>query len=836
MEFLLKFADATALELERSGGKGANLAHLSQHDFPVPPGWIVTTPVYRTFIDQADGLRDRVSRLPFDDPQLLREESAKLRADLARLDLPDRAIAQIREALRDETSPVSVRSSSTMEDLAGAAFAGQHDTYLNVSGVDTILEKVKACFLSLWEDRAIAYRHHQGFDHVAAAMAVVIQRMAPCEVAGVGFTINPVSGRLGEMVIDANYGLGESVVSGEGEVDHDIIDKATMKVLERRIARKTVQVVASDEGVRSVPVDDGSRDRPCLDERELARLGELMVRVERSYQFPQDIEWGYVAGEFLLLQSRPITTIPPHWTRDESAERFPNVITPLTWDLVESGFHRSLNYSFRLMGYPPFNGKWFALHNHYVYGNQNAVEIYGRRIPVMFRTLDELRSQIPALVERFRWVQDLPVHWYRDLDFYLLKIGEFMSEPLDDKSLQELWEYVLHVNEHGAQYFLPNIAISITQGALHRLLFYCITLVAGEANATRLFDALLAFCETRTGEINRELYEIAQLIRERPDFEAALFEAGSSRSFLESGTVEAFPEFDERFRKFLRDHGHREIDFDAYHPTWLEAPWVVLDNLKLILHSAVDETPTERERTLRRRMQEAERELFGLIPDDLSLFFSEILRLTRLYTSLDDLEHYQTTRLTLPLRRGIRALGERLLCEMVLDDPMDLFFAHRDALASAIEKNSAAEWERLAVSIVSGKKGWLEVRERKPDWELGVSRPTEPGDGVLSGIPGSPGVAEGVVSIVRGSDEFARFPKGAVLVARTTGPAWTPLFYSAVAVVTESGGPLSHGAVTAREMQIPAVMAVRNCMEELKNGQRVRVDGSTGQVTVLSDG
>ena len=194
------------------------------------------------------------------------------------------------------------------------------------------------------------------------------------------------------------------------------------------------------------------------------------IAVERRCVRRDGADEGFAGGQLFLLQSRPITTIPPRWTRDESAERFPNVITPLTWDFVDSGFHRSLHYSFGLMGFPPFNGKWFGMHGHYIYGNQNAVELYGRRAPFLAQNLEELRAAIPKLREEFRWVQELPVAWARDLDFYLISIGRFMAEPLADKSLGEVWGFVRAVNEHGAGYFLPNIAISITQSTLYRLL------------------------------------------------------------------------------------------------------------------------------------------------------------------------------------------------------------------------------------------------------------------------------------------------------------------------------------------------------------------------------
>jgi phosphohistidine swiveling domain-containing protein/ATP-dependent protease HslVU (ClpYQ) peptidase subunit len=835
MSLLLRFTDSAATAAGHTGGKGANLALLTQRGFPVPPGFVVTAQAYRDFIAPGGAVLARVATLPFDDPARLRAESATLRAELAALPLPAALVAETRARLTDfpRDTAFSVRSSSTMEDLAGAAFAGQHDTFLNVAGADAVLEKVKACFLSLWHDRALAYRQRQGFDHLLAAMAVVVQRMAPCEVAGVGFSINPVSGDLGELVIDANFGLGESVVSGEGEVDHWELAKADGAVRRARIARKTTKVVAVAGGTAEARVPEADAARPCLDAAQLAEVAALLRRVERSYRFPQDIEWGLAGGQIFLLQSRPVTTIPARWTRDESAERFPNVITPLTWDFVDDGFHRSLAFSFRLMNYPPCHGKWFGMHGHYIYGNQNVVDLYLRRAPFEAGSVAELLAVIPRLREEFRWVQELPLLWSRELDYYLLKIGELMAEPLDGKSLREVWQFVLTVNEHGAQYFQPNIAISITHATLHHLLHRLLGMFAG-AEADRLFDGLMAYCETKTGVINRELFELARMIRAEPALEKSLAGA-ASRDLIEGGALAGFPKVAERFGRFLRDHGHREVDFDMFHPTWREVPWVVLDNLRLILQTPMDELPAAKERELRVRAQQAELELFRRVPADLHFFFHEILRLTRIYTSLDDLEHYQTTRLALPMRRGLRELGARLVRRDVLDEPEDVFFARRQQLDDAIAAGTDAQWRELAAAVRRQKAAYAADRARTPEWTLGESTAATPAatEDFLTGLPGSPGVAEGPVFVARGAEDFARFPKGSVLVARTTNPTWTPLFYSAVAVVTESGGPLSHGAVTAREMRIPAVMGAQSCLRALQNGRRVRVEGGAGKVFLL---
>jgi pyruvate,water dikinase len=229
-------------------------------------------------------------------------------------------------------------------------------------------------------------------------------------------------------------------------------------------------------------------------------------------------------------------------------------------------------------------------------------------------------------------------------------------------------------------------------------------------------------------------------------------------------------------------------------------------------------------------------ELLAGLPEALRGFAAEVVALAREYTALDDLEHYHTTRLARPLRRGVHALGARLARRGVLREAADLFFARVATVDAAALRLDAASLGALAAEAAAGRASYDVARRASPVWQLGApaAAPLPEGAQVLTGTAGSAGVAEGVVYVVHDADDFARFPRGAVLVARTTNPAWTPLFYSAAAVITESGGALSHGAVTAREMGIPAVMAVRGATA-LAAGTRVRVDGTAGRVSVLAD-
>jgi Phosphoenolpyruvate synthase/pyruvate phosphate dikinase len=471
--------------------------------------------------------------------------------------------------------------------------------------------------------------------------------------------------------------------------------------------------------------------------------------------------------------------------------------------------------------------------DNYIYGNQNAVWLYMGQNPLVIKDVPDLISKMSYIKEKFSYVQDLPVAWARDLDTYLLGIGALMAEDIASKTEAEVWDFINRTTTLGIEYFKPNIAISITQSMLYKVFTYILITIAGPTQGKHLFDALIATSETKTALVNRELYALAKIVKNDAKINDIIHK-NTSKEIISQNMLGQFADFYKEFRKFLSTHGHRETDFDAYIPTWVEAPNVVLDNIRLIVDTLEKENPRNDEYEAKYATQKAEAELFAKTPQQLHLFLYELIRLVRTYTSLDDIEHYQTMRLTLPIRKGAKALGLLLKKKEIVQEEMDVFFAHIESLDGYISGKKSAQ--ELKIEIEIEKSAYLKNKERTPAWELNAVSPqfaAAEGETTLVGVAGSPGEVEGTVFIIRSTEDFSSFPKNAVLVARTTNPAWTPLFYNACAVITESGGALSHGAVTAREMKLPAVMSVRGVLNKLKNGQRVRVDGSNGTVFLI---
>ena len=348
--------DTNADDLETVGGKGRSLARMARAGFAVPGGFQIKTDAYRRFVAE-HGLQERIVALAR--PKLdaktravsFEQASADIQALFAAHAIDAAVAAEIRAAYAALPSapPVAVRSSATAEDLPGLSFAGQQETFLNVSGADAVVAATKNCWASLWTAQAISYRHQNGIDQSAVAMAVVVQIMVPSEVSGILFTANPATGERSEMIVNASFGLGEAVVGGQVTPDTYIVDRDTLAAKETVIGAKEQKIIAAgNQGTRLADVDDSERDQSSLTDAMIEELSNTALRIEALNDgVPQDIEWAFSGGKLHLLQSRPITNLPvqpielewvpnppaKYLSRRQIVENMPDPICPLFEEL-----------------------------------------------------------------------------------------------------------------------------------------------------------------------------------------------------------------------------------------------------------------------------------------------------------------------------------------------------------------------------------------------------------------------------------------------------------------------------------------------------------------------
>ncbi|MER5388327.1 PEP/pyruvate-binding domain-containing protein [Saccharopolyspora sp. NPDC002686] len=782
MDFVVPLRGFGREDLASAGGKGANLGELVNAGFSVPDGFVITTDAY------AEVARSVASG-----------DGAALRAEFEAATVPDELLEEIADAYAEVGSgPVAVRSSATAEDLPGAAFAGQQDTYLNVVGEAALLDAVRRCWGSLWTDRAIAYREKRGIAPDEVHIAVVVQRMVDAEFAGVVFTANPVTGDRRQLVVDASSGLGEAVVSGLVTPDHYVLDPDG-RVHEWSPGRREV-VIKSVAGGGVAEQTGATVER--LPDRVLAELARLGTQVAEHFGRPQDIEWAYAAGRVLLLQARPMTALPP---------------PPLQLNRRQRKIGSVLLEYLPYRPYPIDMSTWVP---HGPVGMMAAVTgAYGIRgaydgfLPEVDGVVDRLvppspRLSLGALKAPFKLFDRArrydPARWTEDPRFIRFRADVRELAALDLAKLP--WSQLIRVPRRALGLVSPVADLRIdylpaTGLALVRLLI-ALKLTGRE----RLLGDLIAGAPTRTADANRALAALADQVRADPPLKAAVDD-------LDPAKVAGFPEFHAEFTAFLAEYGHRETETPVLvtPPSWGESPETVLGLIKVLADGEPSPDGHEDRALAQLRSPRIRR----------------LVQRARVGVAFREDSHFYFTMPQPILRRSLLEIGRRLVDAGMLDDPEQVFHLRLEELEALADPAGGDRLRGLVAARSARREELAGVRLIDPNL---VFPREDRGDALVSGTPASGGRATGPARIIREPAEFPRLNSGDVLVCRYTNPSWTPLFQRAAAVVVDSGGSGSHAAIVAREYGIPAVMGTADGTSTITDGLTITVDGDTGRV------
>lgn len=312
-EFVLPFEKVSKRDVNLAGGKGASLGEMTQAGIPVPPGYIVLAHSFEIFIEETR-IREKIEKeldlVDIEDIKTVESASERIKDIILGSDVPRKISDKIMESFdRLGAEFVAVRSSATSEDSSSAAWAGQLETYLNTER-NSLIESVRKCWASLFTTRAIFYRFEKGLQKQNISVAVVVQKMVDSEVAGIAFSVHPVTEDKNQILIEGSFGLGEAIVSGQVTPDSYVVDKRNNKIIENQVNFKRKALYKSAKGGNEwVELDDDKAEKQVLNDREIIELAKIISRIEEHYGFPCDIEWAKEKGKFYITQSRPITTL-----------------------------------------------------------------------------------------------------------------------------------------------------------------------------------------------------------------------------------------------------------------------------------------------------------------------------------------------------------------------------------------------------------------------------------------------------------------------------------------------------------------------------------------------
>ena len=861
------------LQGSQVGGKAANLARLLAGDFPVPPGIIVPVEAYEHYLDQTGimaGIQEELSTIDFQDEATIERASESIKylfsgpGDTGRLARLDEALSLI-----DEDTLWSVRSSAVAEDLASASFAGQQDTYLNVDR-PKVGESVRACWASLWNTRAISYRHKAGIDQTSTGIAVVVQKMVDARSSGIMFTSDPVSGKKDRIIIESSWGLGESIASGLVTPDRFICDKLTTKMVDRTINRKVTGIFLSADGSRSIRIAEDKQMAPSLTKDEVTMVAKMGRKIESYFGSPQDVEWAIEGDRLFLLQSRPITNLPQDegtlWTRGYGDEYWSDVTSPLFFSLLGEMLTKYVNHEgSEIMGYRNLTDKeLLRVHKGHIYFNASVLEEVFTYNPKFSRT-NELLNYFPqkdqdriARADTKIWarlwaevritVLDNEGVILRTDKAYRKWAASFMevASRFDSLDLFSIDDVQLHaeyqrIRDASLKHFQLIRYGMVTHSIGMNLMVKRWLMDWLDDRSGTLYSKLISGLEdNKTIKTNIAIARLAKWAQK----DAATRELLSTSTSAEVlASLESDPRlqgFRTELEGFLKDFGHRSHTREMYFPRWADDPALVIDVVRSLMSSEIGDLGKleqdrirERKETEKIVMEKITRLRYGHLR---KVVFRPILHFAQTYLMFRENQRFYLDHLIYRWRKLFLEYGRRLAARGSLDSATDVFFLSKEEVFELTEMGGD-----LRAQVAVRKAEFDRYRNVLPpkflrgnvEFDDTVVRGT---DAVrVTGVSASPGVVTGRIRVVDTIEQLPSVREGEIMVTSNTDPGWTAVFSKLGGLVTETGGILSHGAVVSREYGIPAVTAVKDATTFFRTGQRVTLDGNDGTVYIIGE-
>jgi rifampicin phosphotransferase len=843
-KYVLDLAEVDATMAGLTGGKGASLGELMRvGGIRVPAGFCVTTDAFRRIAAAGPVIGRQLGRLAHvspEDRETVSAVSAEIRRAVEGVTVPGDLAAEITGAVAalGEQARCAVRSSATAEDLPTASFAGQQDTYLNVTGAAEIIRHVSRCWASLFSERAVLYRQRNGFDHRKVEMAVVVQQMVAAEASGVLFTADPVTSNRKIVSVEAVTGLGEALVSG-------LVNADSYQVRDGEITSRK------------------PRGQPVLTDRQIVRLAELGRRIEAHFGRPQDIEWCLAGDEFQVVQSRPVTTLfPVPEVSDDGNHVYVSVghqqmmtdaMKPLgisVWQLTaarpmataggrlfvdvtrqlgtpatRAGLVRALGTSDPLIGDAlqtvidrgdfvpelPEGDAGAALPRSVAPGAQAPVETDPA---VVTEITGRARASLDILSRDIRGRQGADL-----LDFIAADVQELKKVMFTPRNLQVItagMEASAWLNGHLREWLgETNAADTLTQSAPGNV----------------------------TAEMGLALLDVADAIRPYPGVVAFLEHAAGARFLDQLPALDGGRAARDAIGAFLDRYGMRGVgEIDITRPRWRERPDLLIP---VLLGNVRNFGPGAGKARFERGRQEAtekERELLDrlrLLPDGerKAAETKRMIDRVRTFAGYREYPKYHMVSRYFVYKQALLAEADRLVAAGVLGTREDIFYLTFGELGVVVRTGKSDEnliRERESAFRVQAALTPPRVLTSDGEALSGSYRRGDVPAGALAGLPVSAGTVEGRARVVLDL-AGAALEADDILVTAYTDPSWTPVFVAVKGLVTEVGGLMTHGAVIAREYGLPAVVGVEHATRLIRDGQRIRVHGTEGYVELLSE-
>lgn len=862
--YTLDFREIDRTAFLRVGGKGANLGELSRIEgVQVPEGFCVTTEAFREITGNNaafQALLGELAVLKADNRKEIAMASAKIRNLIAGITIPKMIIDEVAGHLEKlgAKNAYAVRSSATAEDLPTASFAGQQESYLNVTGAAEILKHISRCWASLFTDRAVTYRLQNGFDHHKVYVSVVVQKMIFPDAAGILFTADPVTSNRKVVSIDAGFGLGEALVSGIVNADNYQVREGT--IVGRIVPVKKLAVYACREGgTKEQALEPEKQSQQVLTDKQILQLERTGRSIEEHFGRPQDIEWCLVNDMVYIVQSRPITTLfPVPETTDQEKHVYISVghqqmMTDAMKPLGLSFFLLTTRAPMRTAGGRLFVDATPLLSTSA--GREHLVNVLGKSDPLMkdiFTTLIR-REDVKLLpgekqepgkgpaIRDFQAIHDYDPVIVDQLVGRSRASIEKLKQNIQIKSGPELFAFILEDLQELKKIMADPQSFGVIMSGMNAASWINEKMKdwLGETNAADILSQSVP--NNVTSEMGLALLDVADVIRPYPEVTAYLQQAKEDNFPDKLAGLKGGAETRDAILAFLNKYGMRcagEIDITK--PRWGEKPLtlvpILLSNLK---NFAAGESKRRFEQGLQAALKKEQELLAALkrLPDgnQKAEETKRMINLVRHFAGYREYPKYSMVSRYYEYKKALLKEAARLVEAGVIREQEDSYYLSFEELAEVVRTQNVNQ------ELIAKRKEEFRLFEKlspprviTSDGEIitGRYKREDLPPGAIAGLPVSSGMIEGRARVILNMAE-ADIEEGDILVTPFTDPSWTPLFVSIKGLVTEVGGLMTHGAVIAREYGLPAVVGVENATRLIRDGQRIRVNGTEGYIEVV---
>jgi pyruvate,water dikinase len=896
-EFILRLNNISRKNVNKCGSKASNLGELIKKGFPIPNGFVINTYAYLLFLSKNNLIKliqNKLGNIEYSNYEAIDKMAKEIQYSIENSDIPIEVLGEIKEEYDELLSTNTVvRSSATAEDLQNASFAGQYDTFLNLKSLSDVIQNIKKCYASIWTGRAIIYRHEKNIKQTDVKIAALVQEMVPAKCAGVLFTKNPVTMKKDEIIVESNYGLGESIVSGHCSPDQFIVKKEIhhgknkFKIIEKQIGKKNFAVYPktseSESGVEIIELSEQKNMQSSLSNQQIIQLSKLGVEIEKCFKTSQDIEWAIDQNDKIhILQSRPITTKASidseddmWFTRGYSDDYWNDPCTPLFFDLLGDPLTKIVNMELNsIMGYKEINKKLLKLYNGHVYFNLNVLKKKVEyEIPIYLRN-EDLLNYFPEGSGPYgkKTMKDLPFRTFKRL-FSEIRImmhdpdgaikktsvkyetwSEQIFNPYCDNFDSKLKELSISKDLYGlvdlaeeldrimvAHYRLIRYGLPVHNIGMNLMVQYLLTRFLGKEKSSRLYPVLISGLNHKLTETNDEIHKLASIIQESPKIKSLILEYDSEEiyDYISSERDPTIQAFFKEFEKFLKAYGDRGFSREVHYPRWNEAPMYVFDILKSLVMGKEHELKKIRAKNLNYR-EKIERYVEAKIRSQRFGFLkwkiiSIILNFSRQYIIFREAQRFNLDRWITRNRNVYLEIGKILAQKGIFKESTDIFFLHKKEINKIILEKLDHEISSL---IKKRQDEFFKYEYTIPPKFLHRSREFDDifqftkESYSFQGIPTSQGIITGKIRILNKIEDIPMVEAGEILVVPKTDPGWTPIFSKISGLITETGGILSHGAVISREYGIAAVTNIPHACKLFKTGQIVTINGYNGSVII----